>query len=305
MKAKVIAIVGPTASGKTALSIELSKIFNGEVVSADSMAVYRLMDIGTAKPNETEREQALFHLIDICDPKDDYNVGLFQQDAHRIIDDIISREKVPIVCGGSGLYIKAACVGLDLAVPESDPKIRVMVNRVLNRRGLEFLCDYIKSIDPVIYESLDKQNSRRVTRAIEIYKTTNIIPSEVFKLNNNINKRPDFITIGLTMPREILRERIDKRVDNMIEMGLEDEVRFLIKRGCSNTAIQGIGYKEMADYINGQITYDEAVERIKISTRQFAKRQYTWFKKDTSIIWIDVINKNISQIIDEITKVVI
>lgn len=295
---KVVGIAGPTASGKTRLSIELAGILDGEIVSADSMAVYKDMDIGTAKPDKEEKNRAVFHMVDLLEPENEYNVGRFQEDSHTVIDNIISRGKTAIVCGGSGLYMKAACEGLGAKMPECSLTLRNSIERIYERKGLGFLKEYLKKIDPEITASLDMENPRRLKRAVEIYKSVGVPPSSLLK-DEDLPKRPEHLIFALTMPREILIERINSRIDIMIEKGLIEEVRGLKDR-LSITAGQAIGYKEILLYLNNECTKEEAIERLKISTRQFAKRQYTWFRKDENIVWIDIFEKNTDEIIDEI-----
>ena len=298
---KIVGITGPTASGKTALSIELANILGGEIVSADSMAVYKEMNISTAKPDLFEQKKAIFHLIDIEDPCNDYNVGKFEEDSHKAIDIILSQNKYAIICGGSGLYMKAACEGLGNKIPECNKNLRESLEKIHQRKGLNFLCNYLENIDPEIIETIDVKNPRRVKRIIEIYKSTGITPSSILKRENRVS-RPNYKIFAITLPREILVERINNRIDSMIEKGLFEEVESL-KNKISNTAKQAIGYKEILAYINNETTKKEAIERLKISTRQFAKRQYTWFKKNKDIIWLDVYKKNTDEVLDEIIKI--
>jgi len=299
---KVVGIAGPTASGKTALSIELANILGGEIVSADSMAVYKKMNISTAKPDSFEQKKAVFHLIDIEDPCNDYNVGKFEEDSHKAINTILSQNKYAIICGGSGLYMKAACEGLGNKIPECNKDLRESLENIYKRKGLDFFCNYLENIDPEIIKTIDIKNPRRVKRMIEIYKSTGITPSNMLKKESKTS-RPDYKIFAITMPREILIERINNRIDSMIKKGLIEEVESL-KNKISNTAKQAIGYKEILAYINNESTKEEAIERLKISTRQFAKRQYTWFKKNKDIIWLDIYRKNTTEILDEIIKVI-
>ena len=288
----IIGILGPTASGKTALSIEIAKEFGGEIVSADSVAVYKGFDIGSAKPDGEERRQAVFHLVDCIGYNENYSVGEFQRQAHGIIDDIGSRGKLPIVCGGSGLYAKAALEGLD-NLPETTPEVREKISRMIEE-DYDSAVARLEFFDPLYAEKCDLKNPRRVARALEIIEMTGKAPSLVME-ETKAPERPPWTAFCLTMEREKLIERINRRVDLMVEAGLFEETENLLKMGADRYSVpmSSIGYRECADYLFGDMTKDEAIERIKISTRQFAKRQYTWFRKYSSVIWVDTDNRDI------------
>lgn len=283
----IIAVLGPTASGKTGLSIELAQEFKGEIISADSVAVYKGFDIGSAKPTEEERQKAIFHLVDCTDYTQNYSVGDFQRDAHLICDDILKRGRLPIISGGSGLYAKAALEGLD-NVPQTTPQIREKVNSLIEN-DFEKSVELLKKADPKICETADLKNPRRVGRLLEIYEMTGKAPSEVYN-ECRCAKRPDYTAFCLTMERDRLIERINRRVDLMVEMGLFEETENLLNTGVPKDCqpMGSIGYKECVAYFDGILSKDEAIERIKISTRQFAKRQYTWFRKYSNVIWTDI-----------------
>ncbi len=287
----VIAIVGPTAVGKTAVGIELATMLDGEIISADSMAVYTGMDIGTAKPTEAEQSRTVFHCIDIADPRQDYSVGEFQKTAHSAIDDIFSRGRVPIVVGGSGLYVKAALYGIDDSLPGENAVLRASLYSEAEEHGKEAVHRRLAGIDPESAAAIPAGNLKRVIRAIEISMTIGRPVSELRAAANRLpNRRPLAHVFGLTMPREALHVRIDERVGKMMESGLIEEVRKLMESGVSpeSTAMQGLGYKEIAAYLAGECLLDEAVDAIKRGTKRFVKRQYTWFRADVSTKWIDV-----------------
>lgn len=306
MTGKVIAIVGPTAVGKTAVAIELVNKVGGEIVSADSMAVYKYMDIGTAKPTLEEQTKAKFHLIDVVEPDVQYNVGEFQQLAHRSIDEILEHNPPAVIVGGSGLYVRAAIDGLDLSVPADNPKLRSKLEDEARIYGKEYVHEKLVKVDPAAAERIHPNNLKRVIRALEIYESTGT-PASVFfdKDSRRESRYPDASFFGLTMDRDKVYERIDRRVDAMVEAGLVEEVKDLLDRGLDSSlsSMQGLGYKEMVGYLQGQYSLDEAIALLKKNTRRFAKRQYTWFRADSRIKWIDVEGRTaeeVSRIIKEI-----
>jgi tRNA dimethylallyltransferase len=282
-KPRIIAIVGPTASGKTALGIALAKKFGGEIVSADSRQIYRGMDIGTAKPTAAERRAVPHHLIDIKDPDEDYTVADYQRDAFTVIGDVIARGKLPILVGGTGLYVRAVLENLDIPKMPGDPKLRVQIENNIARDGLDAAFKRLVALDPEAAYVVDPKNPRRVVRALEVALAT----GEPFTAQR-AKRTPRFetLTLGINPPPEILRERIDRRVDAMMRDGLVDEVATLIKKyGRTPTAFDAIGYREIIAHLNGELSLDEAVAAIKINTWHYAKRQMTWFKKDHSVRW--------------------
>jgi tRNA dimethylallyltransferase len=299
---KVIGIVGPTAVGKTAVAMELTGLMPAEIVSADSMAVYRGMDIGTAKPTPKEREIVKFHLIDIASPLRNFSVGEFQRIAHEVIDSILLRNHFPLVVGGSGLYVKAAIDGLNDELPGDDIEFRESVS-ALDNQAL-FLS--LKLVDPETAEKIDKNNRKRLIRALEIYHLTGVPASKHYENHQNAGStRPNSVQFGLFLSKPDLDKKVDQRVDEMIACGLVDEVRQLIDSGVSmdTTAMQALGYKEIVLYLNRCFLLSEAIELIKTRTRQFAKRQMTWFRKDNRIQWIDVAGRTVSSIALEITEI--
>ncbi|MCE5315261.1 MAG: tRNA (adenosine(37)-N6)-dimethylallyltransferase MiaA [Armatimonadota bacterium] len=287
----IIAIVGPTAVGKTAVALELAATIGGEIVSADSMAVYSHMDIGTAKPTADEQSRARFHLIDVADPAKPFSVGEFQQLAQRAIDDILKRNPPAIVVGGSGLYVRAAIDGLDMSMPADNQEFRARMVQEARLYGNEQVHARLAAIDPVSAGRVHPNNLKRVIRALEIYEETGKRASELFEADAKREPRyPNTRFFGLTMDRKQLYERIEERVDAMMETGLVQEVSRLLEMDIdpNSIAMQGLGYKEIVGYLRGDIGLDEVVELLKKNTRRFAKRQYTWFRAESRCQWIDV-----------------
>ena len=289
MDNRVIVVVGPTASGKTRLAVEIAKKYGGEIVSADSMQIYKYMDIGTAKPSKAEQAEVRHHLIDICDPSESFSAADFAKCAHEAIADIRSRGKRAVLCGGTGLYLDSVLGRLDFGEMESDDKLREGLFRFAEENGVDALHERLREIDPSAAETIHKNNVRRVVRAIEIYLLTGKTKTEHDRLAIS-NSPYNSVIIALDYAdREILYSRINSRVDAMISAGLENEVRELYASGClypDTTAGQAIGYKEMLDYIRGIDTLEAAVEKIKLGTRRYAKRQLTWLRRNKSVNWL-------------------
>jgi tRNA dimethylallyltransferase len=301
----VLVIVGPTAVGKTEIAIELASVVGGEIVSADSMAVYMGMNIGTAKPTDGERVKASFHLIDVADPGKPFSVGEYQRLAHAAMDDILCRDRTVIVVGGSGLYVRAAVDGLDESVPPENPELRRELYELARENGNEYVHARLAAVDPVSAERIHANNTKRVVRAIEIYETIGAAASALFEEDSKRGRcYPDARFFCLTMGRDALYERIEKRVDAMIEAGLVDEVARLLDKGIDPNlpSMQGLGYKEIAGYLAGGCSREEAVDLLKKNTRRFAKRQYTWFRADARVKWIDVEDRAATQISETIRK---
>ncbi len=286
----VIVILGPTASGKTKLSIELAKDIDGEIVSADSMQIYKYMDIGTAKPTEEEKQGIKHHLIDEITPDEEFSVARFQQLAVKYIDDIINRGKIPIVCGGTGLYIDSLIYNIEFGDTICDWEFRERLRKEALEKGNEYLHNKLKEIDPEAAEKIHMNNVKRVIRAIEVYTYTHKTISMLQKESRNNPSKYKFYVFGLSMGREKLYERINQRVDRMIEKGLVQEVKKLMEMGYdkSTIAMQGIGYKEILSYLRGEISFDEAVYLLKRNTRRYAKRQFTWFNRMKDVHWINL-----------------
>ncbi len=289
-KPRVVAVVGPTASGKTALAIELAKLFDGEIISCDSMQIYRGMDIGTAKPTEEEKCGIPHHMIDIIEPSESFSAADYGVRAKAICDDIIARGKLPIFCGGTGLYLDAVLTDNDYADVETDMSLRAALMAEAERDGAHAIWERLNAVDPEAAAATHENNVKRVVRALELYLSSGITKTEWDK-RSRLRPRPyDAVIIALERSREEMYARIDRRVDVMMEMGLENEVRSLLLSGRlprSSTAAQAIGYKEFISYLDGVSSLDDAVAEIKQATRRYSKRQLTWFKRDTSVNWIN------------------
>ncbi|URN93971.1 MAG: tRNA (adenosine(37)-N6)-dimethylallyltransferase MiaA [Candidatus Pristimantibacillus lignocellulolyticus] len=293
LKKPLLVLIGPTAVGKTALSIELAKQYNAEIISGDSMQVYREMDIGTAKIKMEEREGIVHHLIDICEPEESYSAADFQTNARALIDDIYAKGKLPFIVGGTGLYIESLCYQYRFADQGSDEVFRLEQEQFVAEHGPEALHDRLASIDPPTAERLHYNDVRRVIRALEVHHVTGITFSEQQK--DQVKESPyELCILGLTRDRKKLYARIEERIDLMIEEGLLDEVRSLLARDLPLHAVplQALGYKEMIAYLQGECSYEAAIELLKRDTRRFAKRQLSWFRHMKDIQWIDMDENN-------------
>ena len=290
-RAKVIVIGGPTASGKTDLAVHLAQNLNGEIVSADSMQIYRFMDIGTAKPTLEEQRGIPHHMIDIIDPDEAFSVAEYKKMAEEKIKDIISRGKIPIVAGGTGLYLNALIYNIQFSKTQSDWEFRERMHELAKEKGAEYLHEKLRQADPVSASLIHPNNIVRVIRALEVFETTKRPISE-HQIESRVNPPEyDYKVFGLYVDREVLYKRIDARVDKMMEMGLIKEVEGLLEKGYTKNslALQAIGYKELIAAMENKYSFDEAVGRIKLGTRHYAKRQLTWFKKIEGIIWMDTL----------------
>ena len=303
-KPKVIVICGPTASGKTSLSIELAKKINGEIISSDSMQIYKEMDIGTAKPTKEEMENIKHYLIDFVPPNERYSVASFKQDAENAIEEILTKGKVPIVVGGTGLYVNSLIYGIEFNSIEIDEEYRKELDKRAEKEGLDSLYNEAKKIDPEAIKNISKNDKKRIIRILEIYKQTGKTKTEQEIESRKNGVKYDYKVFAINMDREVLYERINKRVDIMIEQGLIQEVENLVKKYKEfPTAMQGLGYKEVVQFINGELTKEEMIEKIKQETRRYSKRQITWFKKNKDTIWLDGLDtkqNNINIILEEI-----
>ena len=288
-KLPLLVLLGPTAVGKTALSIELAKKYNAEIISGDSMQVYRGMDIGTAKITKEEMDGVVHHLIDICDPIEPFSAADFQNQAKQLIIDIYSRGKLPFVVGGTGLYVESLCYEYRFAKQGSDEQFRDEQEQFAQQFGVEALHDKLKAVDEEAASRLHPNDTRRVIRALEIYHLTGQTFTEQQKGQEKVSPY-DLCILGLTRDRKHLYERIEQRIDLMMEQGLLNEVKSLIDQHLPENAVayQALGYKEFIPYFNGEYTLERAVELLKRDTRHFAKRQLSWFRHMKDIEWIDM-----------------
>lgn len=290
-KQKVIVICGPTASGKTALSIELAKKINGEIVSCDSMQIYKEMDIGTAKPTKEEMQEIPHYMINTIFPNERYSVADYKKDAKKAIREIIKKGKVPIIVGGTGLYVDSLIYEIEYFDIKFDEKYRQELEEQVRKDGLEKLYNKAKKIDPEAMLKISSNDKKRILRVLEIYKATGKTKTEQERKSREKEPEFDYLVYGLNMPREKLYERINLRVDIMIKQGLIKEVEKIYKKYNEfPTAMQGLGYKEVVEYLEGHLTKEEMIEKIKQETRRYAKRQMTWFRKNKQTIWLDTEN---------------
>ena len=282
---KIIVVCGPTASGKTALSVELAKIYDGEIISADSMQIYTDMDIASAKATPEEQQGIEHHLIDFLDPNESFSVADYVKLCDEKARDILSRGKIPIICGGTGLYISSFVDNIEFDDSEQDYEFREEMRRFAEENGASALLEKLHEVDPETAASLHENNIGRVIRALEVYKTTGRTISEA-KQNSRKNPSPyEFIMLTLEFAdREQLRSRINTRVDRMLEQGLLDEAKACFEQKNRPTAAQAIGCKEFYPYFRGEKSLDDCIEKLKARTRQYAKRQMTWFRRDKRII---------------------
>ena len=291
-KSKVIVICGPTASGKTALSIELAKTINGEVISADSMQIYKDMDIGTAKPTKEEMQGIQHYLLDFISPDERYSVAQYKQDAKKAIKEILQKGKKPIIVGGTGLYVDSLIYEIEYNDIELDENYRKELEEIAEKQGLEILYKKALDIDPIAMEKISENDKKRIMRVLEIYKATGKTKTQQEIESRQKPIEYDYKVFAINWDREKLYQRINKRVDIMIEQGLIEEVKNLINKYSNMpTAMQGLGYKEVKEFLDGNISKEEMIEKIKMETRRYAKRQITWFKRIENIIWLDGLNK--------------
>ena len=303
MLKKIIAGAGPTASGKTALAIEIARKFDGEVVSCDSMQIYKFMDIGTAKPDQSEQEAVPHHMIDILHPTERCSVADFVKSARECIDDVISRGKLPVLAGGTGLYMDSVLENIVFEDFGSDPQFRAEMQKLADTEGADAIHHLLAEKDPVAAEKIHPNNVRRVIRALEVCHLTGKTFTQV---NLESRREPvyDTLILGIDTEREILYERINKRVDKMMEDGLLAEVQNIRDMGIGRdtTAMQAIGYKEILEFLEGAVTLDEAVEKIKMESRRYAKRQMTWFRRNDKIQWVSTKSPDYIEIVTEKCK---
>lgn len=289
-KKPMIILTGPTAVGKTDLSIQLAKAINGEIISADSMQVYRHMDIGSAKVTPEEMDGVPHHLIDVLEPEEEFNVVVFQKLAKEALTGIYERGHIPVIVGGTGFYIQALLYDIDFTENDGDTAIRRELEELAQTKGAGCLHQMLQEIDPESAAAIHQNNVKRVIRAIEFYRQT----GKKISLHNEQEREKQspyqFLYYVLDTDRKTLYERIDWRVDLMMEHGLVDEVKHLADMGCTRdmVSMQGLGYKEILDYLSGEITLEEAVYILKRDTRHFAKRQITWFKRERDVRWLEL-----------------
>lgn len=300
-KRLVAAIVGPTCSGKTRIGMEFAEMTDGEIISADSRQIYKLIDIGTAKPTGEEIARVPHHLVDIVPLDEVVSAGAYGRLARDAVVDIFSRNKQPIIVGGSGLYVKAAVDGL-FEAPEIDDHVRRELRKELKSEGPDKLLRELRRVDPEAAKGMLPQNYKRILRALEVYRSSG---KKISALRAERTEKPDFKTLqfGILLEREELYRRIEKRVDEMIEAGLVEEVKELLRRGFDPklNSLQTVGYKEGIGYVLGKITFRDMVGLIKTNTRRYAKRQMTWFRRDSRIIWIHGGGKSAAEIAWEIS----
>lgn len=288
-KNKLIILAGPTASGKTSVSIYLAKRLGGEIISADSMQVYKYMDVGTAKISVEEMQGVKHHLIDVLDPKEDFNIVKFQNMVKCSIEEIVKNGHIPILVGGTGFYIQSVIYDIDFNNEDDNSSVRKKLEEEYDAFGADFMHEKLKKIDIVSAQTIHKNNKKRIIRAIEYF----LINNEPISSHNEVQREKkspyDYRFFVLNPPRDILYERINKRVDIMVENGLVDEVKKLREMGLStaNISMQGIGYKEIIEYLDGEVSLETAIENIKQNTRHMAKRQVTWFKREKDVIYVD------------------
>lgn len=305
MKPKVVVIVGPTASGKTALSIELAKKIDGEIISSDSMQIYKDMDIGTAKVTKEEMQGIKHYLVDFVQPDKRYTVSDFKKDSEQAIKEILEKGKTPIVVGGTGLYVNSLIYGIEYQDMNFDEEYRnELMQKAETEEGLKTVYLEAQKIDPEATLKVSPNDKKRIVRILEIYKATGKTKTEQEILSRQKGVDYDFKVFGITMERSMLYDRINRRVDIMIEQGLENEVRNLISKYSEfPTAMQGLGYKEVVEYFDGKLSREEMIEKIKQESRRYAKRQLTWFRKNKETIWLDAtseMEQNINTILKEL-----
>lgn len=289
-KSKIIVIVGPTASGKSDLAVKIAKKFNGEIISADSRQIYRGMDIGTAKPGKKEMAAIKHHLVDIKNPNQDYAAGQFKKDAVRAINKTIKLGKLPILVGGTGLYIDAVVKNLEFPEIKEDKKLRARLEEEIKKRGLDYVFQKLVDLDPEAAYIVDPKNPRRVVRAMEVA----LISGKPFSAQRKTG-RPlyDVLEIGINIPPETLKERIAGRIKQMVRSGLVNEIKGLVKRYGKNCKVfDAIGHREIIDYLGGKISLAEAIEQINKNTWYYVRRQVTWFRGNKKILWFNLTEKS-------------
>ena len=302
-KPKVIVIGGPTASGKTALAIEIAKAINGEIISADSMQIYKEMNIGTAKPDETEKQGIKHYLMDFVNSNERYSVADYKKQAKKSIEEIIKKGKTPIIVGGTGLYIDSLIYEIEFLEIETDLEYRKKLEEIVEKEGLTKLYYEAKQIDEEAMRKISQNDRKRILRVLEIYHQTGKTKTQLDKMSREKEIEYDYKMFAIEMDREILYDRINRRVDIMIDKGLIEEVNKIYQKYQEfPTAMQALGYKEVVEYLEKKITKEEMIEKIKRESRRYAKRQLTWFRKNKETIWLngqDSLEKNVNIILEE------
>lgn len=304
-KPKVIVIVGPTASGKTALSIELAKRIDGQIISADSMQIYKYMDIGTAKPTKEEKQGIKHYLMDFLEPNVRFSVAKYKELAEEAIEEILKNNKTPIIVGGTGLYINSLVDGIKFSNIKTDLEYREFLKQRAEKEGLEVLYNEVKQIDPIAAEKISVNDFKRISRVLEIYKATGKNITYQNEMSRAEEVKYDYIMFGISLDRQYLYDRINKRVDIMVENGLVQEVEEILSMYDEfPTAMQALGYKEVIPYLNGEVSKQDMIDKIKMESRRYAKRQLTWFRRDTRINWLNGGEKTLDSNINEILKII-
>lgn len=286
---KIVVIAGPTAVGKTSFAIRVSELFNGEIVSCDSMQLYRFMDIGSAKPTPDEQQRARHHLIDMIDPRDEFSVAQYQKLAKDAIKDILLRGKLPVISGGTGLYLNSLLYDMDFSPLSGDREYRQKLEAEAETKGSAYLHEMLKMQDPDAAEQIHPNNTKKIIRALERLKDGE---GRIRRFTDVTNETKDYepLLIGLTRDRALLYDRINRRVDQLVQQGLVDEVGRLMDMGLTkdDISMKGIGYKEIMEYLEGSIPFDDAVDNVKKNTRHYAKKQLTWFRRYDKMKWYDI-----------------
>ncbi len=305
-KIPLVSIVGPTASGKTSLAIEIAKLFDGEIVSADSMQIYKGMDIATAKPTVEEQQGIVHHLIGFLDNDCVFSVAQYCKLAHDIILDINKRGKLPILVGGTGLYVDSVINNTVFSDSDCDDDLRFQLKQIADKNGIDYLLDILSEFDPDMAQKLAiEKNQKRIIRAIEVYKTTGVTMTEHNKKSHEVESPYKVVKFGLTATdRQYLYDRINRRVDVMVENGLVEEAKKYLSDNLSSTSSMAIGHKELAPFFNGVHDLDVCLDNLKMQTRRYAKRQLTWFKRDQSIIWFDIDTNTQNALVTDVAKVI-
>lgn len=295
---KIIVVAGPTAVGKTEYAIKIAKHFNGEIVSCDSMQLYKYMDIGSAKPTKEEQSQVKHYLVDEIDPKEEFSVAIYQKLAKKAIKEIIDKGKIPVIAGGTGLYLNSILYNMDFGNTDSNKKLREEYEKIAKEQGTDKLYEILLDLDPKAAGRIHKNNVKRVIRAIEAVKTSGQGLND-FKTDITLNDEYEPVMLCLNRDRDELYERINKRVDILVDMGLLEEVKGLMDMGftADDIAMKGIGYKEIIGYFEGQYDLNEAIELVKRNTRRYAKRQITWFKRYENMQWFNLSTDSLEDII--------